>query len=67
MCITSEYTSMFTETGSTNPGHGICCKLDSELGACGGMGDKYSCSPNSFDDDPESGYAAVLSEGMINY
>lgn len=67
MCITEDYSSMFMETGSTNPGHGVCCKVDSEDGACGGMNGKYVCSPPSYDDDSESGYLNVISEGMINY
>jgi len=58
---------MFTETGSTNPGHGVCCKVDSEDGACGGMDGKYDCSPPSFDDDTESEYTNILSDGMMNY
>ena len=37
MCISADYSSMFQNTGSTNPGHGVCCKIDSEDGVCGGM------------------------------
>ena len=34
MCIKSDYSSMIAETGSSNRGHGICCKTWYEEGLC---------------------------------
>lgn len=67
MCIDRKYQSMFLKTKSSHEARGICCKPSNTTGYCSPTHPELACSMNSYDDDPDSKYKAVLSEGFRNY
>ena len=63
MCHDTDYSSMFKVTGSSNRGHGICCKPDYNGKHCGPSDEFHTCSDPSFDTDSNSANAAILTNG----
>ena len=55
MCHDKNYDSMIVETGSSNFGHGICCKPGFNDGFCATEGnDKHICSEPAVDESADS-------------
>ena len=59
MCIKPDYTSMMAVTGSSNFGHGLCCRNGYNEGFCSPSDSGHICSPQSYDPDPDSKYKDV--------
>ena len=51
MCHDKDYQSMFRVTGSSNFGHGVCCKPDYEGQHCGPNDSKHTCSQPVLNND----------------
>lgn len=66
-CHDKSYASMMQVTGSSNRGHGLCCKTDYDGEGCGPSDAKHDCSPPAENTDPTSPYAAVVSAGNLLY
>ena len=68
MCHPKNYEHDFDALLSTKSGLGICCKPDSTDDQCNDpLNQEQECSMKSFDDDPDSIYADVLSVDNRNY
>ena len=65
LCHHDTHKSMILFTGSSNYGHGICCKPDNFDGICNNEG-PLTCSQPSFAFDTYPGYMNVLTNGMFN-
>ena len=65
MCHDKDYSSMMRVTGSSNKGHGVCCKTDYEGKHCNNDGE-HVCSAPSYDDNKKSEFKDVLSKGNLN-
>jgi len=57
---------MIETTGSSNRGHGICCKMDYESGPCG-SDESFTCSAAAEDIEPDSKYDKIQSMGNLNW
>lgn len=67
MCHDTDYSSMFKVTGSSNRGHGICCKPNYSGDHCGPSDSEHTCSEPSFVEEPDGKNAAILTNGQLNY
>ena len=65
MCHDKDYSTMMKVTGSSNKGHGVCCKVDYEGKHCNNDGN-HVCSSPVYDDDANSEFKNVLSKGKLN-
>jgi len=63
MCHDNDYSSMLAITGSSNPGHGICCKPGFEGENCV-TNEQTTCSQPVFESDPESVFTDILTETL---
>lgn len=66
MCHDKDYGSMMKVTGSSNKGHGICCKSDFTGKHCNGDS-LHTCSEPVHDTGPDSLYKDILSTDNLNY
>jgi hypothetical protein len=66
MCHDKDYGSMMKVTGSSNKGHGICCKSDFTGKHCNGDS-LHTCSEPVHDTGPDSIYKDILSADNLNY
>ena len=64
MCGKTDGSSVISVTGSSNPGHGACCKADNVADAhCKSEGD-YVCSPPVLGSEGSADLKNVLTKGM---
>jgi len=63
MCGKADGSSIIAVTGSSNPGHGSCCKADNVSDAhCKTEGD-YICSPPILEADNTDAFKKVMTDG----
>ena len=65
-CHHDNFTSMMQVTGSSNLGHGLCCKPDYTGEHCHSDGD-HECSEPAIITDVDSKYGHVVDEHFLNY
>jgi hypothetical protein len=58
---------MMRITGSSNFGHGVCCRPDYNEGVCGATDSNHVCSPPSREQEGDDTYDDVISSNGINY
>ena len=66
MCHADDYTSMIRVTGSSNIGHGVCCKPDYTGDHCNSDAD-HECSQPAKITDANSPLKDILRTGDLNY
>ena len=66
-CHDRNYDSMMLTTGSSNKGHGVCCKMDYEGDHCSNSDINHDCSTPAEIIDQHSEYSSILSPGKLNY
>lgn len=66
-CHDKTYQSMMMVSGSSNRGHGICCKPDFNGEHCSPSDENHDCSMPAEITDPDSEYVHILSPGHLNY
>ena len=66
MCHNKDYSSMMKVTGSSNKGHGVCCKVDYEGEHCNNDGDHLCSSPVYDSVGYNREFKKVLSKGNLN-
>ena len=67
MCHEIDNMSMMNATGSSNRGHGVCCKPEYTGTHCGPSNPSHVCSPASVVQDLTSDYKNVLTDQTRNY
>jgi len=65
-CHEKNYGSMFSVTGSSNYGHGLCCKPDYNGQHCNNDGN-HQCSEPSYFTDTTSDEFNIVSEGSLDH
>lgn len=70
MCFRMDGKSMMLETGSSNRGHGICCKPNATEGICSGDDGIHECSMPVSGNDTDPELHDILTEspnGLVNH
>ena len=65
-CHDKNHKSMILATGSSNYGHGICCKPNYDMGHCHRDSDHYCSEPVSYL-DTSAKYKNILTNGLTNH
>ena len=66
MCSRRDGQSMIAVTGSSNRGHGMCCKPEYQGEYCV-TNDEYVCSQPVDEEDTLANYTDILTDGELNY
>ena len=64
MCHDTDHSSMFQITGSSNRGHGVCCKPNFKGTHCGPSDTQHTCSEPT---EPEDDQSKEIATGGLNY
>jgi hypothetical protein len=67
MCHDDNYKSMIAVTGSSNWGHGVCCKPDFNGEHCNSDADHECSEPAKVTDVTNSPVKDILRSGSLNY